>query len=136
MLVNSKGGFNMKKFLAALAITVLSLMAFAPGASAGEYSRGNGGTAATGKGASLCLFNGADQPDESEPGLGDGEPTWFDENENGIVDEGELFGDDADWATTPAGGRVQSYGQIVASGGKGFVPSPGLACNPTTGFEE
>ena len=127
----------MKKFLGGLAITVLSLMAFAQGASAGEYSRGNGGAAATGKGASLCLFNGADQPDESELGLGDGEPlTWDDKNENGVVDEGEVTGDDADWGATPAGGKAQSYGQIVASGGKGFAPSPGLACNPTRGFEE
>jgi hypothetical protein len=34
------------------------------------------------------------------------------------------------------GGLVQSYGQIVASGFKAFVPSPGDACNPTRGFEE
>lgn len=27
--------------------------------------------------------------------------------------------------------RTQSYGQIVAHGGKAFVPSPGVACNPT-----
>ena len=27
------------------------------------------------------------------------------------------------------GGLVQSYGQIVAAGGKAFVPSPGVACN-------
>ena len=27
------------------------------------------------------------------------------------------------------GGRVQSYGQIVAAGGKAFVPSPGMLCN-------
>ena len=126
----------MKKFIAVLAIAMLSLAALAQGASAGEYSRGNGGSAATGKGASACLFNGADQPDESEPGLGDGEPTWYDENGNGVVDEGEVSGDDADWGATPAGGRVQSYGQIVAIGGKGFAPSPGLACNPTRGFEE
>jgi hypothetical protein len=30
--------------------------------------------------------------------------------------------------------RVQSYGQIVASGGKAFVPSPGVACNGHDGF--
>ena len=126
----------MKKFIATFAIAMLSLVALAQSASAGEYSRGNGGSAATGKGASACLFSGADQPDESEPGLGDGEPIWFDENGNGEVDDGEVAGDDADWGATPAGGRVQSYGQIVASGGKGFAPSPGFACNPTSGFEE
>ena len=31
-------------------------------------------------------------------------------------------------------GKVQSYGQIVAAGGKAFVPSPGVACNGHTGF--
>ena len=126
----------MKKIMVAVAIAAVTLVAFAQSASAGEYSRGNGGSAATGKGASACLFNGADQPDESAPGAGDGEPTWFDENGNGEVDEGEVFGDDADWGATPAGGKVQSYGQIVASGGKAFAPSPGFACNPTSGFEE
>jgi hypothetical protein len=30
--------------------------------------------------------------------------------------------------------RVQSYGQIVAAGGKDFVPSPAVACNGHTGF--
>jgi hypothetical protein len=30
--------------------------------------------------------------------------------------------------------RVQSYGQIVAAGGKADVPSPGVACNGNTGF--
>jgi hypothetical protein len=29
---------------------------------------------------------------------------------------------------------VQSYGQIVSSGGKAFAPSPGVACNGHTGF--
>ena len=31
-------------------------------------------------------------------------------------------------------GRVQSYGQIVAAGGKDFVPGPGVACNGHSGF--
>lgn len=34
------------------------------------------------------------------------------------------------------GGRVQSYGQVVKAGFKEFAPSPGVACNPTKGFEE
>lgn len=29
-------------------------------------------------------------------------------------------------------GRVQSYGQLVAQGLKAVLPSPGVACNPTT----
>jgi hypothetical protein len=31
-------------------------------------------------------------------------------------------------------GMVQSYGQIVAAGGKATSPSPGVACNGNTGF--
>src|SRR3954462_599158 len=31
-------------------------------------------------------------------------------------------------------GMVQSYGQIVAAGGKAFAPSPGVACNGHSGF--
>lgn len=31
-------------------------------------------------------------------------------------------------------GMVQSYGLIVAAGGKAFVPSPGVACNGHSGF--
>jgi hypothetical protein len=34
------------------------------------------------------------------------------------------------------GNRTQSYGQLVKDGLKAFVPSPGLACNPNTVFEE
>src|SRR5215212_12007774 len=30
--------------------------------------------------------------------------------------------------------RTQSYGQLVAAGLKGAVPSPGVACNGHTGF--
>jgi hypothetical protein len=30
--------------------------------------------------------------------------------------------------------RTQSYGQLVAAGFKGEVPSPGVACNGHTGF--
>lgn len=33
-----------------------------------------------------------------------------------------------------AGGRVQSYGQIVRSGGKAFAPSPSLLCNGHSGL--
>ena len=33
-------------------------------------------------------------------------------------------------------GRTQSYGQLVRQGIKQFLPSPGIACNPTKGFAE
>lgn len=32
--------------------------------------------------------------------------------------------------------RTQSYGQLVRLGIKPFLPSPGMACNPTRGFAE
>ena len=39
-------------------------------------------------------------------------------------------------AEGPEGGRTQSYGQLVRQYLKPFVPSPGVACNPTIDFEE
>lgn len=45
-----------------------------------------------------------------------------------------------DEITAEEPGRVQSYGQFVRMGLKGFIDglgfSPGLACNPTKGFHE
>jgi hypothetical protein len=124
-----------KRTLSAVSIAVTSLLLVSQTALAGEWNH-KGDVAAKTRGGSLCLFNGLDQPDESAPGAGDGEPIWFDANGNGQVDDGEVGGDDGLWGSTPARGKVQSYGQIVASGGKAFAPSPGLACNPTSGFEE
>lgn len=40
---------------------------------------------------------------------------------------------DEEW---PEGGLAQSYGQLVAQGIKDWLPSPGVACNPTSGFGE
>ncbi len=126
----------MKRFGVAVSIALMSLLVLSQAAFAGEWNPAKGDVAAKVHGGSFCLFNGRDQPDETAPGAGDGEPTWFDANENGVVDAGEIFADDGQWGSTPAGGKVQSYGQIVASGGKDFAPSPGVACNPTSGFEE
>ena len=58
---------------------------------------------------SECLFNGLDEPDELAPGAGDGEELYYDEEQEAWV------GDDGDWAQTPAGGKVQSGGQIKPS---------------------
>jgi hypothetical protein len=119
----------------AVALALVSLLVMSGTALAGEWNH-KGDVAAKTHGGSACLFNGRDQPDESSPGAGDGEPIWYDENGNNEVDEGEIFSDDGQWGAAPAGGKVQSYGQIVASGFKAFAPSPGVACNPTSGFEE
>ena len=126
----------MKRPLLAASSALLLLLLSSQAAFAGEWSPGTGDTAAKTRGHSACLFNGRDQPDESAPGAGDGEPIWFDENGNNAVDPGEVSGDDTQWGAGPSGGKVQSYGQIVAMGGKAFVPSPGIACNPNSGFEE
>ena len=132
---NSEEDPTVKRPLLAVSIALMALMMFSQAALAGEWNH-KGDVAAKTHGGSACLFNGLDQPDESAPGAGDGEPIWYDENGNGDVDDDEIFADDGQWGSTPAGGKVQSYGQIVAIGGKAFAPSPGLACNPTTGFEE
>jgi hypothetical protein len=124
-----------KRFGVAVSIALMSLLMFSQGAFAGEWNP-KGDVAAKVHGGSACLFNGLDQPDETAPGAGDGEPIWYDLNGNEKVDPDEIFADDESWGSTPAGGKVQSYGQIVASGGKDFAPSPGVACNPTSGFEE
>lgn len=112
-----------RRFGVAVSIALMSLLVLSQAAFAGEWNPAKGDVAAKVHGASACLFNGLDQPDETAPGRGDGESTV-------------PFGDDGLWGSTPAGGRVQSYGQIVASGGKASAPSPGVACNPTSGFEE
>lgn len=62
---------------------------------------------------------------------GNGDPTQAPAHTNSIC----AFSGLNDNPTEPGhGGRVQSYGQIVAAGGKAFVPSPGVGCNGHTGF--
>ena len=117
----------MKKvlFLSVLALTVMIGIGVAESrtASAGEYSRGNGGTAAKDQAyagtASICSFNGADESDETEV-------------------HGEEGGDDEQWGATPSGGHAQSGGQMVAAFGPDAVKGAGFswACNPNSGFEE
>ena len=142
--------------VAVLAIVLAVGFAATSTASAGEWSRGNDGRAAAPKyydgTASVCLFNGAEQPDETEPGLGDGEPIWFDNPDAGTpgeYDDGIDFvfgGDDAQWAATPSGGHAQSGGQFVGMYGQlGIVADAveagefqgfGDDCNPNTPHEE
>ena len=57
---------------------------------------------------SECAFSGRDTPDSIE-----GNPEGFDDD--ALMIHG-----------------TQSYGQFVARGLKAVVPSPGVACNPTT----
>jgi hypothetical protein len=61
-------------------------------------------------------------PQKEVPGL----PEQGTENANSICSFSGLNDVPLD---AEEGGLVQSYGQIVAAGGKAFVPSPGEACN-------
>jgi hypothetical protein len=93
------------------AASVLAFVVCAPSAMAGEWNKQRGyihGTADDPLPAnSSCAFSGLDEPDD------------VDENN---VDDNPL------WASTPAGGIVQAYGQLVATGLKAFVPAPGSRC--------
>lgn len=96
------------RIVAAVFLAMLSLFAFAQVAFAGEWAPGlNDFNGASGVARSECVFNGQDDPDPE---------------------------DDFIWGMSPAGGRVQSGGQLVALGkqmGVELVPSgiQGQACN-------
>ena len=109
-----------RALLIALLATLMVVGMVASAAFAGEWNPGHfnepgGNVPAKYNANSECLFNGLDEPDETFLGAGDGEPIDF-------------GGDDGDWGSTPAGGKVQSAGQLVAAG---FAPpgAPGEACN-------
>lgn len=118
----------------------ISLALFAQVAAASEWNSGHfnepgGNVPAKENARSECLFNGLDEPDESAPGAGDGEELYYDEDQEAWV------GDDGDWAQTPAGGKVQSGGQIKASSAQvtgdpgaftGGAGVEGVACNGHT----
>lgn len=101
-----------------MSLTLLGFGAFSQLALAGEWNPGKGEVPAREHGNSECLFNGLDETDAA---FGGSEP------------DGPDGPDDPLWSSTPAGAngamRVQAYGQIVAIGFKGGVPSPGVACN-------
>jgi hypothetical protein len=101
----------MKRPIVFLSTALLSLLAFAPVAVAGEWAPGlNDHNGSAGHAQSECVYNGRDDPDAE---------------------------DDAMWSQTPAGGRVQSGGQATAAGARAgdpnmFIPTgiQGFACNP------
>jgi hypothetical protein len=95
-----------KRLGVAVSVTAVVLSLSASAAFAGEIT-GNGTSLEPLHGASICAYSGLnDDPLGLDP-------------ENGPP------------------GRVQSYGySAVREGFKAFAPSPGVACNPTKGFEE
>ncbi len=80
---------------------------------------------------SLALLAGGAGTASAGEVTGNGKPTQGPAHANSIC---VFSGLNDDQAEEP--GRTQSYGQIVRAGGKAFAPSPGVACNPTRGFEE
>lgn len=113
----------MRRVLIVVFLSVFMVMTSAGTALAGEWNPGRfdspgGDLPAKDNANSECLFNGRDEPDESSFGAGDGEE-WFGPG---------IGGDDALWASAPAGGKVQSAGQAVVIG---LAPpgTPGVACN-------
>lgn len=86
-----------------VATTLLAALAFAPAVVAGEWAPGlNDHNGAAGRANSECVYNGRDDDDPE---------------------------DDFLWAMTPAKGKVQSGGQLVAAG-LGDPGVQGFACNP------
>jgi hypothetical protein len=116
----------MRRLLLVAAFTALMVMASAP-AFAGEWNKGHfnepgGNLPAKYHANSECVYNGLDEPDATEhPGE-------------------DPFADDGLWGLTPAGGKVQSGGQMIAALKQGVdlgippegTPFPGVqrfACN-------
>jgi len=103
--------------LVGAAVAAATIIGLSGTAFAGEWAPGKPGDGYTPVkseyiAGSNCAFSGRDQPDGP-----DGEAP------------GPEGPDDGMWGETPAGGRVQSPGQMIAAGGPGTA-QPGL--DPTT----
>jgi hypothetical protein len=74
----------------------------------------------------VALLVAAAGPASAGEVTGNGKPTAATTHANSICSFSGL-NDEPD-APGIEGGRVQSYGQLVKAGLKGFVPGPGVAC--------
>ena len=101
----------MKKVIAGCALAAGVVLAAGGTAFAGEYNGKGEPIPATQHARSACAFSGQDIPDDVE-----NNPPGFDDD--AIMIHG-----------------VQTYGQFVAAGLKGAVPSPGIACRGNAEFE-
>jgi hypothetical protein len=101
----------MRRSVLTAVISLLSVALYSQAAFAGEWNKARGYIHGTADdplpAASVCAFNGLDEPNDIGPDGSD---------------------DNLLWGTTPAGGIVQAYGQIVAVGLKGAFPAPGDSC--------
>lgn len=104
----------MKKLVLGGVLAAGLMFAGVGSATAGEYTGNGGNTQARGHAQSECMFSGQDMPDSVE-----GHPAGFD-------DDWLSFSNPGNGNTRTHG--VQNYGQFVAVGMKGVVPSPGDAC--------
>jgi hypothetical protein len=110
------GIFMYRRTLIGVLLCAGTILTFGATASAGEWAPGHGETPIkTGHVAgSICAFSGSDESDLTEDHI--------DEDEDGVPDY-----DDGLWGSTPAKGRAQSPGQVVATFGPGAA-TPGTDC--------
>jgi hypothetical protein len=100
----------MRKAIVGMGVAAAFSLTMGGTALAGEYN-GKGKPVPGGvNGKSECSFSGQDVDDSVEDN-----PPGFDDDD----------------VTAVGNTRVQSYGILVKSGLKDFLPSPGVACNPS-----
>jgi hypothetical protein len=118
----NEGETGMKK-IALGCLIVAGLVFGSAGAAVAGETRGNGDpNDNNGQPHSACHFSGIDVSDDIE----------LAEDPEGFPDDG--IGERGSQKNGYHG--VQSYGAIVAAGGKAFVPSPGEACRGNVPHEE
>ena len=110
----------MRKPLIGIAVCAATIVGFGGSAFAGEW--GGNGELIVVNGRSVCAYSGLDQPDLDGPPEGE--------------DHYGHEGDDGLWGLTPARGRVQSPGQIIATFGPGAANPAQEGCNPNNPGEE
>lgn len=112
------GGNTMRarRTLVGAAVCGATVLGFGGTALAGEWAPGKGTTPVKDSyiAGSICAFSGADESDDTEDHI----------DEDG---DGQLDFDDGFWGSTPAGGRAQSPGQVIAKFGPGAA-TPGTDC--------
>lgn len=107
-----------RRTLVGAAVCGAMVLGFGGTALAGEWAPGHGTTPVKDSyiAGSICAFSGADESDDTE-------------------DHGTEAPDDGLWGSTPAGGRAQSPGQIIATFGPGAA-APGTDCRGFASFKD
>lgn len=112
-----------RRTLVGAAVCGATVLGFGGTALAGEWAPGHGTTPVKDSyiAGSICAFSGADESDDTEQ--------HFDEDQDGNPDY-----DDDLWGMTPAKGRAQSPGQMIATFGPGTA-APGTDCRGFASFK-